>query len=155
MSFHAKEFAGSHCGCRYQQDYRPTLGRDGKKESGTLEVIKFYYDGAIRFEQPRQGRDQNQADPRGRTEEQGQRTQKRRPQRDQTIARQNVENPAHIITTFVYFVIISQPKGACPPGKTVFVPEKPPLFLVKPGIFGYNGLCIQTTKPKGDLYVQV
>ena len=51
MSFHAKEFAGSHCGCRYQQDYRPTLGRDGKKESGTLEVIKFYYDGAIRFEQ--------------------------------------------------------------------------------------------------------
>ena len=36
---------------RYQQDYRPTLGRDGKKESGTLEVIKFYYDGAIRFEQ--------------------------------------------------------------------------------------------------------
>ena len=29
MSFHAKEFAGSHCGCRYQQDYRPTLGRDG------------------------------------------------------------------------------------------------------------------------------
>ena len=51
MSFHAIEFAGSHCGCRYQQDYRPTLGRDGKKESGTLEVIKFYYDGAIRFEQ--------------------------------------------------------------------------------------------------------
>ena len=49
MSFHAKDFAGSHCGCRYQQDYRPTLGRDGKKESGTLEVIKFYYDGAIRF----------------------------------------------------------------------------------------------------------
>ena len=37
MSFHAKDFAGSHCGCRYQQDYRPTLGRDGKKESGTLE----------------------------------------------------------------------------------------------------------------------
>ena len=34
-----------------RQDYRPTLGRDGKKESGTLEVIKFYYDGAIRFEQ--------------------------------------------------------------------------------------------------------
>ena len=29
MSFHAKDFAGSHCGCRYQQDYRPTLGRDG------------------------------------------------------------------------------------------------------------------------------
>ena len=27
------------------------LGRDGKKESGTLEVIKFYYDGAIRMEQ--------------------------------------------------------------------------------------------------------
>ena len=50
MSFHAKDFAGSHCGCRYQQDYRPTLGRDGKKESGTLEVIKFYYDGAIRFD---------------------------------------------------------------------------------------------------------
>ena len=46
-----KVIAGSHCGCRYQQDYRPTLGRDGKKESGTLEVIKFYYDGAIRFEQ--------------------------------------------------------------------------------------------------------
>ena len=44
MSFHAKDFAGSHCGCRYQQDYRPTLGRDGKKESGTLEVIKFYYE---------------------------------------------------------------------------------------------------------------
>ena len=51
MSFSAKDFAGAHCGCRYQQDYRPTLGRDGKKESGTLEVIKFYYDGAIRFEQ--------------------------------------------------------------------------------------------------------
>ena len=51
MSFDPKDFAGSHCGCRYQQDYRPTLGRDGKKESGTLEVIKFYYDGAIRFEQ--------------------------------------------------------------------------------------------------------
>ena len=51
MSFNAKDFAGTHCGCRYQQDYRPTLGRDGKKESGTLEVIKFYYDGAIRFEQ--------------------------------------------------------------------------------------------------------
>lgn len=31
MSFHAKDFAGSHCGCRYQQDYRPTLGRDGKR----------------------------------------------------------------------------------------------------------------------------
>ena len=43
MAFKAKAFAGSHCGCRYQQDYRPTLGRDGKKESGTLEVIKFYY----------------------------------------------------------------------------------------------------------------
>ena len=42
MSFHAKDFAGSHCGCRYQQDYRPTLGRDGKKESGTLEVIKGF-----------------------------------------------------------------------------------------------------------------
>ena len=51
--FTAKQFAGTHCGCRYQQDYRPTLGRDGKKESGTLEVIKFYYDGAIRFEQDR------------------------------------------------------------------------------------------------------
>ena len=50
MAFKAKAFAGSHCGCRYQQDYRPTLGRDGKKESGTLEVIKFYYDGAIRME---------------------------------------------------------------------------------------------------------
>ena len=31
MSFDPKDFAGSHCGCRYQQDYRPTLGRDGKK----------------------------------------------------------------------------------------------------------------------------
>ena len=49
MSFDPKDFAGSHCGCRYQQDYRPTLGCDGKKESGTLEVIKFYYDGAIRL----------------------------------------------------------------------------------------------------------
>ena len=46
MSFNAKDFAGTHCGCRYQQDYRPTLGRDGKKESGTLEVIKFYYPGS-------------------------------------------------------------------------------------------------------------
>ena len=35
MSFDPKDFAGSHCGCRYQQDYRPTLGRDGKKESGS------------------------------------------------------------------------------------------------------------------------
>ena len=51
MAYHPRDFAGSHCGCRYQQDYRPTLGRDGKKESGTLEVIKFYYDGRIRFEQ--------------------------------------------------------------------------------------------------------
>ena len=51
MAYHAKQFAGSHCGCRYQQDYRPVLGRDGKKESGTLEVMKFYYDGKIRFEQ--------------------------------------------------------------------------------------------------------
>ena len=50
MAFDPKS-CRSHCGCRYQQDYRPTLGRDGKKESGTLEVIKFYYDGAIRFEQ--------------------------------------------------------------------------------------------------------
>ena len=25
MAFKAKAFAGSHCGCRYQQDYRPTL----------------------------------------------------------------------------------------------------------------------------------
>lgn len=51
MPYQPKEFAGRHCGCRYQQDYRPTLGRDGKKESGTLEVVKFYYDGRIRFEQ--------------------------------------------------------------------------------------------------------
>ena len=51
MAYHPRDFAGSHCGCRYQQDYRPSLGRDGKKESGTLEVIKFYYDGSIRFEQ--------------------------------------------------------------------------------------------------------
>ena len=41
MAYDAKQFAGSHCGCRYQQDYRPVLGRDGKKESGTLEVMKF------------------------------------------------------------------------------------------------------------------
>ena len=53
--FTAKQFAGTHCGCRYQQDYRPTLGKDGKKESGTLEVIKFYYDGAIRMEHSLQG----------------------------------------------------------------------------------------------------
>lgn len=51
MSYHARDFAGSHCGCRYQQDYRATVGPTGKKESGTLEVIKFYYDGRIRFEQ--------------------------------------------------------------------------------------------------------
>lgn len=51
MSYRAKDFAGRHCGRRYQQDYRPVLGLDGKKESGTLEVIKFYYDGRIRFEQ--------------------------------------------------------------------------------------------------------
>ena len=57
MAFDPKKFAGAHCGCRYQQDYRPTLGRDGKKESGTLEVIKFYYDGAIRFEQHCYGTD--------------------------------------------------------------------------------------------------
>ena len=37
MSFDPKDFAGSHCGCRYQQDYRPTLGRDGKKESIRFE----------------------------------------------------------------------------------------------------------------------
>ena len=51
MSYHAKDFCGANCGCRYQQDYLPKLGRDGKKESGTLEVMKFYYDGRIRFEQ--------------------------------------------------------------------------------------------------------
>ena len=49
MAFDPKKFAGAHCGCRYQQDYRPTLGRDGKKESGTLEVIKFYYGEAATF----------------------------------------------------------------------------------------------------------
>ena len=36
MGFDPKQFAGSHCGCRYQQDYRPTLGRDGKKEAATF-----------------------------------------------------------------------------------------------------------------------
>ncbi len=50
MSFTAKQFAGKNCGRRYQQDYRCHLGPDGK-ESGTLECIKFYYDGRIRFEQ--------------------------------------------------------------------------------------------------------
>ena len=40
--FTAKQFAGNHRGCPYQQDYGPKLGKDGKKESGTLEVIKFY-----------------------------------------------------------------------------------------------------------------
>ena len=41
MSFSAKDFAGAHCGCRYQQDYRPTLGRDGKKESGIQDALLF------------------------------------------------------------------------------------------------------------------
>ena len=31
--------------------YTFLTAKDGKKESGTLEVIKFYYDGAIRMEQ--------------------------------------------------------------------------------------------------------
>ncbi len=50
MKFNAKDFAGNNCGKRYQQDYRATLGPNGK-ESGTLECIKFYYDGRIRLEQ--------------------------------------------------------------------------------------------------------
>ena len=66
MSFDPKDFAGSHCGCRYQQDYRPTLGKDcygeaatfvfgvwasGMDEDGTLHWVlpdrrKSYYDEA-------------------------------------------------------------------------------------------------------------
>ena len=59
--FTAKQFAGTHCGCRYQQDYRPTLGRDeaatfvfgvwakGMDADGTLHWAlpdrrKSYYD---------------------------------------------------------------------------------------------------------------
>ena len=31
MAFDPKKFAGAHCGCRYQQDYRPTLAGTAKR----------------------------------------------------------------------------------------------------------------------------
>ena len=44
-----KTLAGSRCGRRYQKDY--IARANSKMESATLECIKFYLDGRIRFEQ--------------------------------------------------------------------------------------------------------
>ena len=41
MPYQPKEFAGRHCGCRYQQDYRPTLGRDGKRSPAPWRWSSF------------------------------------------------------------------------------------------------------------------
>ncbi len=49
MAFDPKALAGRRCGCRYQQDY--IARASSKMESATLECIKFYLDGRIRFEQ--------------------------------------------------------------------------------------------------------
>jgi hypothetical protein len=49
MSYEPRALAGSRCGRRYQRDY---IAREGSRaESATLECIKFYTDGRIRFEQ--------------------------------------------------------------------------------------------------------
>lgn len=49
MPFDPKALAGRQCGRRYQRDYMARA--DSRMESGTLECIKFYCDGRIRFEQ--------------------------------------------------------------------------------------------------------
>lgn len=49
MPFDPKALAGRQCGRRYQRDY--IARADSRMESGTLECIKFYCDGRIRFEQ--------------------------------------------------------------------------------------------------------
>lgn len=49
MTYDPTAFAGSQCGRRYQKDY--IARAESRMESGTLECIKFYCDGRIRFEQ--------------------------------------------------------------------------------------------------------
>lgn len=49
MAFDAKKLAGEKCCRRYQKDY--IARANARSESATLECIKFYTDGAIRFEQ--------------------------------------------------------------------------------------------------------
>lgn len=49
MKFDPKSLAGTQCCRRYQKDY--IAHADSHSESGTLECIKFYVDGRIRFEQ--------------------------------------------------------------------------------------------------------
>lgn len=49
MLFNIKSLAGTECCCRYQKDY--IARADSRSESATLECIKFYTDGRIRFEQ--------------------------------------------------------------------------------------------------------
>ncbi|MCI2047227.1 MAG: hypothetical protein LKJ90_05890 [Faecalibacterium sp.] len=49
MSYDPKALAGARCGRRYQRDY--IAHADSRMESATLECIKFYLDGRIRFEQ--------------------------------------------------------------------------------------------------------
>jgi hypothetical protein len=49
MGYDPKTLAGVQCGRRYQRDY--IAHADSRMESGTLECIKFYLDGRIRFEQ--------------------------------------------------------------------------------------------------------
>lgn len=49
MKFNPVDLAGNQCCCRYQKDY--IAHADSRSESATLECIKFYIDGRIRFEQ--------------------------------------------------------------------------------------------------------
>ena len=49
MTFDPKLLAGKQCCCRYQKDY--IARANARSESATLECIKFYTDGRIRFEQ--------------------------------------------------------------------------------------------------------
>lgn len=49
MDINTRTLAGNECGCRYQKDYIARTST--RSESGTLECIKFYTDGRIRFEQ--------------------------------------------------------------------------------------------------------
>ena len=49
MSFHAKDFAGSHCGCRYQQVYCRTGRRsaDAVRKLESLGYTRLYDLGGI------------------------------------------------------------------------------------------------------------
>lgn len=49
MHIDPHKLSGTECGCRYQKDY--IARANSHSESATLECIKFYTDGRIRFEQ--------------------------------------------------------------------------------------------------------